>query len=227
MSLTLCSMLFASLMILSPAHAEKMTESEMSLPAIAKTAKDIQPIRVGELAPRFTIQTVENTPYVFDPKTLKQPSLIITYRGGWCPYCNTQLQDLRKVLPEIRELGVNTLFLSGDRPEILHSSLSGETQEAIKGLNYTIYSDANMNAARRLGIAFEAKGLINRLVKFAKDTKASSLELHNALAVPAVILIDKEGTVKYVYTNPDYKVRMPADELLATVKSLISSPKVM
>jgi peroxiredoxin len=35
------------------------------------------------------------------------------------------------------------------------------------------------------------------------------------LPVPSVFIIDTTGTIRYVYSNPDYKVRLASDALLA------------
>lgn len=190
---------------------------------IAPTPEQIQPVRAGEPAPAFTVYRVDGTPYRFEPGRLDKPVLIITYRGGWCPYCNTQLQDLRKVLPAIRQSGVETLFLSGDRPEILYSSLKQDTQQTVSERDYTILSDADLDAAMALGIAFRVPdSTLERYRQRDWDLSGSSMAKHDALPVPAVFVIDKDGRVAFAYANPDYKVRLPAEEVKAAVDAVVS-----
>jgi cytochrome oxidase Cu insertion factor (SCO1/SenC/PrrC family) len=88
--------------------------------SVADTPEAVQPVAAGETAPEFDVRTVEDKPYHFDPAGLERPVILILFRGGWCPYCNLRLSDLRHVIPEINELGVDVLFLSGDRPDILY-----------------------------------------------------------------------------------------------------------
>jgi alkyl hydroperoxide reductase subunit AhpC len=107
---------------------------------IAMSAEETDPLQAGDRAADFTAYSVDGSPFHFDADKLSKATLIITFRGGWCPYCNTQLQELRHVLPDIRQMGVDILFLSGDRPEILYSNLKQETQDFIDGLDYTILS---------------------------------------------------------------------------------------
>ncbi len=41
-----------------------------------------------------------------------------------------------------------------------------------------------------------------------------------ALPVPAVFVVDKKGLVNFQYANPNYKVRLTENFLLAAVKSV-------
>lgn len=201
-------------------HGNRVVAAEYAdLPA---SAQETTPLRTGDKAPRFTVRTVDDEPFVFDPDHLERPVILISFRGGWCPYCNMHLSELRTVIPELKENGIDVLFLSNDRPELLYSSLKMETQEDIDGLDYVILSDANINAARALGTAFRTdKGLTDYLDKKGRDYAGSSIGNHNALAVPAVYVIDQSGEIVFDFINPDYKVRLPADELLETANNLL------
>ena len=188
---------------------------------IAESADDVSPLRAGQPAPRFTVRTVGDENFDFDPRELERPAIIITFRGGWCPYCNLHLSELRSVVPEISDMDVDVLFLSGDRPDQLYKSLSDETQDDIDGLGYTILSDANANAAIALGIAFRAPDrYLEVLPERGNDIEGSSMTRHGVLPVPAVYAIDRTGTIAYAFVNADYKVRLPADDLLAVAEEI-------
>jgi len=196
----------------------------MELPA---RAEDISPKQVGDRAPSFSVQTVDNEPFNFDPDNLERPTMLISFRGGWCPYCNMHLSELRHVIPEIRQAGFDVLFLSNDRPEQLYDSLKQETQEDIDGLDYVILSDADLSAALALGTAFTVSDeLVDYLDEKGRDYDESSITKYRALAVPAVVLVDTSGEIRFFYANPNYKVRLPADELkLAADELLANSPE--
>ena len=191
---------------------------------IAKTAELIRPLEVGDRAPHFIVETVDHRAYAFDPGNLEQPTLLISFRGGWCPFCNMHLSELRTVIPEIDSLGVDVLFLSGDRPDRLYSSLGRETRATVENLEYTILSDADAQAAIALGVAFRASSkTIERRREKGDDIEASSMERHGILPVPAVFAVGTDGLIAFAYANPDYKVRMPADELLMVAQELAAS----
>lgn len=188
---------------------------------IAAGPEAVAPLGVGDRAPAFTVFEVDGSPYAFDPAALARPVVLITFRGGWCPYCNAQLSGLRRVLPEIRAGGVDVLFLSADRPELLYSSLQQETQDSIAGLDYHILSDAGLAAASVLGIAYAVPA--DTLASYesrGRDMGNSSIALHSALPLPAVFVIDRDGEIVFAYSNPDIRIRLPADEVLAAAQAL-------
>jgi len=131
---------------------------------------------------------------------------------------------MRHVIPEIRKMGVDVLFLSGDRPELLFDSLSLETKEDIAGLDYTLLSDADAQAAIALGIAFKAsERTINGRKQKNQDIEGSSMLKHGVLPVPAVFAIDRGGVIQFAFTHADYKVRLPAEELLAVAREIAAA----
>jgi len=191
---------------------------------VAESADLINPLVAGDKAPRFIVETVDGEAFDFDPQKLERPVVLLTFRGGWCPYCNVYLSDMRHVIPKIREMDVDVLFLSGDRAELLFNSLAMETQDAIAELDYALLSDADAQAAIALGIAFKAsQRTIDRRREKKQDIEESSMLKHGVLPVPAVFAIDKQGVIRFAFTNADYKVRLPADELLDAAREIAAA----
>jgi len=189
---------------------------------VAESAQQIEPLKIGQQAPSFVVRSADNEKFAFNPESLVRPVVIVVFRGGWCPYCNMHLSELRTVVPEIRAMGIDVLFVSGDRPELLYASLAADTQEAIADLDYRIYSDADVQAAIAFGIAFRASDrTINRRHDKGQDIGESSMERHGVLPVPAVFAIDQSGVIRFSFVEANYKVRLPADELLAIAKELV------
>ena len=220
---SLISLALAATLALSLVYSSAIRSGHADVP-IAATADEIQPLQAGDPAPRFVVETVESEPFDFDPNELDKPVLVLAFRGGWCPYCNMYLSDMRQVIPEIRDMGVDVLFLSGDRSELLYDSLGAEAQEDIAGLDYTILSDADAQAAIAFGIAFRASDrTIQRRRDKEQDIGASSMERHGILPVPSVFAIGKDGLIAYAYVNADYKVRLPADELLSAARMIAAA----
>jgi peroxiredoxin len=212
----------AAVLIMSLASSLSLQHGHADVP-IAATAEDAQPLQAGQGAPRFTVRTVDNKAFDFDPQNLERPVVLITFRGGWCPFCNMHLSELKDVVPDIRAMGADVLFLSGDRPELLYSSLGRETQEAIDGLQYTILSDADAQAAIALGIAFRvSQATIDRRYEKQQDIQGSSMSRHGVLPVPAVFAIGTDGVIAFTFADPNYKVRLPAEELLQIVEQLVN-----
>ncbi len=214
---------FVALLSASMVYSFAMQAGHADVP-IAESADLINPLVAGDKAPRFIVETVDGEAFDFNPDKLQRPVVLLTFRGGWCPYCNMYLSEMRHFIPKIRELGVDVLFLSGDRAELLFDSLKMETQEDIAALDYTLLSDADAQAAMALGIAFKAsQRTINRRLEKDQDIEESSMLKHGVLPVPAVFAIDQQGVIRFAYTNADYKIRLPADELLAAAREIAAA----
>lgn len=203
-------------------HSDHVVAADYA--ALPASAEETTPLKTGDRAPAFTVRTVNDEPFVFDPEKLERPTILISFRGGWCPYCNMHLSELRTVIPELKKSGFDVLFLSNDRPELLYSSLAQETQESIDGLDYVILSDADIGAAMALGTAFKTdKGLADYLKQKDGDYyEGSSVARYNALAVPAVYVVDRSGEIVFDFVNSDFKIRLPAEDLLAAANKLVN-----
>lgn len=180
----------------------------------AASAEETQPLPAGVAAPTFTARNADGSGFVFDPSSLKRPAMLIFYRGGWCPYCNRHLAELRHVVPELEQRGMDVYFLSADSPANLSSALKGEAE----GLDYTLLSDARLGAAEAFGLAFRVSDDYYQQAKeYGLDLEEASGETHHALPVPAVYVIDAAGMIRFGHTNPDYTQRLSAEELRAAV----------
>lgn len=190
---------------------------------IAASAEETQPLPAGVAAPSFTARNADGSDFVFDPAALERPAMLIFYRGGWCPYCNRHLAELRHVVPELEQRGMDVYFLSADSPANLASALHGDAE----GLDYTLLSDARLGAAEAFGLAFRVSDDYYRQAKeYGLDLEEASGETHHALPIPAAYLIDSEGTIRFGHTNTDYTVRLSADELRAGVNSVLEDVSI-
>ena len=181
----------------------------------------VRPLPVGARAPLFEGVTADGKVRSFTPDGFRQPTIIIFYRGGWCPYCNMQLSDLRLVEPKLRERGFEIVFFSTDRPEILYSSLKAAD------IHYTLLSDSHLEAAKAFHVAYHLDdATIAKQKQYGVDLEKTTGTTLHELPVPSVFIIDTTGTIRYVYSNPDYKVRLASDALLAAALPYApSSPK--
>lgn len=181
--------------------------------AVPDDPHNITPIEVNAPAPKFVATEVDGRAFHFDPASLRQPTMIIFYRGGWCPYCNAQLQDLHIVVPQIVAMGYQVLFLSTDQPKLLYSSLKEK-------VSYHILSDSSMDAARAFGVAFHVDAAtLAKLKSYGIDLEATQGSTRHELPVPSVFIVDRGGVVRFRHYDPDYTVRLDAAHVLAAAKN--------
>jgi peroxiredoxin len=185
----------------------------------APSAETAHPLAVGAPAPEFVAYHADHSKYVFEPNHLSRPVVIIFYRGGWCPFCNAQLADLHEVEPRLVKSGFEVIFVSSDRPALLYASLKDETRR--KSLTYTLLSDPELRAAQAFGIAFhlDDKAYAQQLSYGVDLEKTTGTKAH-ALPVPSVFVVDRAGIIRFEYSNPDFRVRLSADELWKAASGL-------
>jgi peroxiredoxin len=176
---------------------------------LPKSATDISPLLIGEKAPNTTLQTIDGKTVSFLETLSKDKTILVFYRGGWCPYCNQHLSALAEAEPELLKLGYKIIAISPDAAKSLEASKSKEK------LNYTLLSDSENSFSKAFGIAFEAPKKYEKYLLKGSDNVNS-----NVIPVPSVFIIDKDGTILFEYIAPDYKHRLSNELLLAVAKTL-------
>ncbi|MBI2213882.1 MAG: AhpC/TSA family protein [Acidobacteria bacterium] len=184
--------------------------------AIPERAEDVCPILIGEKIPPATLLDEAGKPYDLAASIARKPTILIFYRGGWCPYCNMHLAQLQKAEQALVDLGYQILAVSPDRPEKLAAPKDKN------GLHYVLLSDSAMVAAKALGLAFRVDdAIVTKYRGYGIDLEADSGKKHHLLPVPAAFVLGRDGTVKFSYVNPDYKTRISGALLIAAAKAAI------
>ena len=113
-------------------------------------------------------------------------SVLVFYRGAWCPYCNIVLSAYQEhLLPQLTGRGIRLVAISPQQPD---GSL---TMQQKSGFAFTVVSDPGNVIAGRLGI----------LTQPSEEARAAQLQLGLDLAgvnadgtvtlpMPAVVILD-------------------------------------
>ncbi len=196
----------------------------MAIPSVVKagderedihdSAEQAQPLLSGMMAPAFNVQDVHGNDFLYDPTAMQKPLVLSFYRGGWCPFCNLHLSEMRHAEKELLELGFDVWFVSIDKPGVLAESLKEPD------LGYTLFSDSKLEATRAFGLAFKITDeLHERYLTMDIDLEAASGENHHVLPVPSTYIIGNDGVISFQYTNVNYRVRLHPDVLLAAARA--------
>ncbi|MEQ3662048.1 MAG: peroxiredoxin-like family protein [Flavobacterium sp.] len=179
--------------------------SIVSLAQIADKAENISPLLIGEKIPNVVLHDANGkevkTKDIFDKKTV-----LVVYRGGWCPYCNSQLADMQDIEKDIIALGYQVVAISPDAPSFLKQTLDK------KELQYKLYSDSEGIFSQAVGIAFAREK--------PKLDKYSEGKNPGFLPVPTVYVLNDKQEIEFMYINPNYGTRLKGDVLLAVLKTL-------
>ena len=71
----------------------------------------------GDKAPDFTIKDLKGRPHRLYDYLKGQKTVLLFYRGEWCPVCNLQLHSLQEKLAEFQKENAQIVAVSTDTPE--------------------------------------------------------------------------------------------------------------
>src|SRR5213594_2012090 len=80
------------------------------------------PLKVGDSIPDVALRTEENKEVKLRALVSEKPTVLIFYRGGWCPYCMRHLQSLATIEKDLLDAGVQLLAISMDQPSKLRET---------------------------------------------------------------------------------------------------------
>jgi peroxiredoxin len=171
-------------------------------------------LKEGDSIPDVRLRTDDNREVSLRKLAGEKPTVLIFYRGGWCPFCTRHLSDLAGIEQDLEKAGAQLLAISMDQPSTLR-----ETPNRDK-LGYRLLSDSEAVAAKAFGIAFQVEDDLVRKYKdsYKIDLEAASGQTHHILPHPAVYVVDTAGKIRFAYVNPDYKVRLEPAKILEQVR---------
>ncbi len=166
----------------------------------------------GAAAPDAEVHDLQGQAVQLSALFSRGPTLLVFYRGGWCPYCNTQVRQLTEAAEQFSAHGVALIMISVDRPE------AAATTEAAYDIPFPVLSDSDL-AAHRAYHVVEQVGPedYERLTGYGIDLEAASGRDHHSIAIPSAFLIDDAGVIRWSHAARDYKTRPTVEQLLAAV----------
>ena len=140
----------------------------------------------------------------------EKPTVLVFYRGGWCPYCNVQLSGLVEIEQDILELGYQIVAVSPDDYKNLQSTIENNSTK------YKLLSDPNGRFIQEIGIAFKTSSSLREYI----TGKGQKGETSQVMPAPTVMIVDKKGVIKFEYINPNYKERISGEMLLSVLRTI-------
>ena len=193
-------LLFISLLFIS-------CTNQLSIPTVAE---DISPILIGETLPNANFQNAEGKSVQLKAVLEEKPTVLVFYRGGWCPYCNVQLSGLVDIEEDVLELGYQIVAISPDDYKNLQSTIENNSTK------YKLLSDPNGKFIKEIGIAFKTSSSLKEYI----TGKGQKGETSSVMPAPTVMIVDKKGVIKFEYINPNYKERISGEMLLSVLKTI-------
>lgn len=173
-----------------------------------------QQLKSGDAIPDATVCSEENQEVNLGNLISEKPTVLIFYRGGWCPYCNRHLQSLVGIEDDVNKAGAQLLAISMDTPERLK-----QTPDRDK-LHYRLFSGSNGDAVKAFGIGFKVDDATYQKYKesYGLDLEVHSGNDYHILPHPSVFIVNTNGVIQLAHINTDYKVRLEPEKILAALK---------
>jgi peroxiredoxin len=141
-------------------------------------------VSVGQSMPDFTLPDGEGHSVSLSQYQGKQPVLLLFYRGDWCPYCISQLEDFQSLLPVLDDYNIQLLAISPD-----NEATTKNTSRRF-GQSYIFLSDIDRNVADELGIRSDEN-----------------------LPHPSLFIVATDGSLLWYFVHTNHKARPSSQQV--------------
>jgi peroxiredoxin len=139
----------------------------------------------------------------------KGPVIVLFYRGHWCPYCNKELSRFQDSLQLLTDKGATLIAITPESSEGINQTIEKT------GATFPIVFDEDMSISKKYGVSFVVDDkTAARYKNFGTDLLQINRQKVPSLPVPAVYVINRDGTITYRFFESDYKRRPSVQEII-------------
>lgn len=160
-------------------------------------------LSVGQAFPTFALSDQNGTTHRGPASTDTAATLIVVYRGDFDPFARYELAELTARADDFRRAGVDVIAISAD-PVERSKMLAGFLSTRIP-----LLSDEHESILAPLG-----------LVQHHRNGEPDN-------AIPAYLILDHGGTIRWIFTSPYYRELPRWETLLDAAKSVIAGEPAM
>ena len=143
-------------------------------------------------------------------------TVVVFYRGAWCPYCNITLSTYQaELVPEVARRNVGLVAIS---PQVPDGSLSIQEKH---DLTFAVLSDPGNQLAKAAGILTRPSDEVRAVqVQLGLDLTDINADGTTGLPMPTTLIVDADHVVRWVDVHPDYATRSEPEQILAALDAL-------
>lgn len=176
---------------------------------VAAQAQKPEGLFINSKAPEFKLKDQTGVDISLKELRKKGPVVVLFYRGAWCPFCNRQLKALQDSLGQIYTRGAQVVAITPELPEGIDSTVKKT------GAIFPILHDKDMKLSTEYQVVYNVDDrTLGRYRTGGIDLLKANGQRSAMLAVPAVYIINTEGTITYRYFNENYRTRVSVQEIL-------------
>jgi peroxiredoxin len=170
-------------------------------------------VAVGSVLPEATLLDASGSAVSLGDALGDGRSVLVFYRGSWCPYCNLTLKHYQEqLLPALTERGATLIAISPQTPE------ASDLAVVNGGLTFAVLTDPGNTLVRQLGILTEPSADARRAhTALGFDVADSNADHTGDIPFPTVLVVDPDGRVVFADVHVDYTTRTEVPAVLAAV----------
>jgi len=170
--------------------------------------------KVGEPMPTFLLPNEEGRLICLDDLLSEGPVAIAFNRGQWCPYCRINIDALALAEKEITPEHRHVAAIIPDRQKF---AMWLKTDAKAP---FPVLTDMDNGYAMSLGLAIAVGDeMKHMMVSSGWDPSVSQGTDNWMLPIPATFIVGTDGIVHARFVDPDYRVRMAIEDLLAALRT--------
>ena len=139
-----------------------------------------------------------------------QRVVLFFYRGNWCPFCNTYLQNMQDSLDFILARNAVVVAVSPENPDNVDKTVRKYQ------LGFHVVYDSGNQLTEAYDVLFDVTGFYKTKIKVGKfiDIAENNDQDKARLPVPATYIIDMNKQIIYKHFNIDFRQRAPISDIL-------------
>ena len=170
--------------------------------------------KVGEPMPAFLLPDEQGRLVRLADLLGEGPTAIAFNRGHWCPYCRINIDALARAEKEVAAEHRHIAAIVPDRQRFA-MWLKSDCKAP-----FPVLTDMDNGYAMTLGLAiWVGDKLKHMMVSSGWDPSVSQGTDNWMLPIPATFIVGTDGIVRARFVDPDYRMRMAIEDMLAALRS--------
>jgi peroxiredoxin len=170
--------------------------------------------KVGEPMPEFLLPDEQGRLVRLEDFLNDGPVALAFNRGHWCPYCRINIDALARAQEEIAAEHRHIAAIVPDRQQFA-MWLKSDAKAP-----FPVLTDMDNGYAATLGLAiYVGDELKHMMVSSGWDPSVSQGTDSWMLPIPATFVVGTDGIVHSRFVDPDYRMRMGIEDMLAALRS--------
>ncbi len=200
---------------------ERLAFSEKTVADLFATGIEDRILKPGSEAPSFTLpDALTGKPVHSGDLVALGPVVIKFFRGRWCPYCVTELENWNTLADALRRRGAILVAIS---PQTRRQN---DFMVGQHSLNFPLLTDEGCETAEKFGIAYSVPQeqreyfqsiLVNIPFNHAGLNYKTATEASWRLPLPGTFVVNRQNIITFAEAHADFRVRPEPGDVLAAL----------